>query len=258
MHMLQVDDLRVRAGQTTIVQDIGFCVDEGEWVMLVGPNGAGKSTIANAISMGMPSTGRIFLDGRDIRSMKQGEISRFLGVLAQSHAVSYAFTVEEIVSLGRYEHAKGFLSAKNADDAQKVEEALEITGLTVQRRQSVLTLSGGELQRTFLAQVFAQDPKLLVSDEPTNRLDLKYQQQVFELIRNWLHTPGRAVLSIVHDLSLAQAYGSRAILLHCGKIVRDAPVRDVFTPEALNCVYDTDVFSWMREMSRPWQDKVSD
>ena len=97
-----------------------------------------------------------------------------------------------------------------------VELALEKTGMTAQRRQSVLTLSGGELQRTFLAQVFAQDPKYLLLDEPTNHLDLIYQRQVFALIKEWLAQGDRAVISVVHDLSLAKKYGTRALLLDHG------------------------------------------
>lgn len=252
MTMLSVRDLCVRYGQSEIVKNVGFDVSEGEWVMLAGPNGAGKSTIANAVSMASPFTGQVFLEGKDIRRLKPAQISRFMGVLAQSHSVGYSFTVEEVVSLGRYAHSRGLLAAKNEQDGEKVEKALEMTGLSALRGQSVLTLSGGELQRAFLAQVFAQDPKLLILDEPTNHLDLKFQQQVFDLIRQWLKTPGRAVLSVVHDLSLARAYGSRVILLNRGEIVCDAKADEALTPENLARVYEMDVYGWMKGMLGQW------
>ena len=133
------------------------------------------------------------------------------------------------------------------------EEALELTGLTAQRAQSVLTLSGGELQRTFLAQVLAQQPRLLILDEPTNHLDLVYQKQVFSLIGRWLREPGRAVVSVVHDLSLARAFGTDAVLLHHGKTVASGSVREVLRPENLDAVYDMDVAAWMRQMLSQWE-----
>ena len=134
-----------------------------------------------------------------------------------------------------------------------MEEALKRTGLTAQRGQSVLTLSGGELQRTFLAQVLAQRPRLLLLDEPTNHLDLVYQKQVFELVGEWLRTPGRAVVSVVHDLSLAKAFGTRALLLDHGKTAAMGPVGEVLCPEKLDGVYNMDVSAWMRKMLGQWE-----
>lgn len=251
--MLSVKDLTVRYGKLTIVDGVSFSLSAGEWLMLVGPNGAGKSTIVSALSRGAPYTGTVKLSGVDIRTLKPSYLARRMGVLAQSHAVGVSFTVEEVVALGRYAHAKGVLSGRSdADDAQ-IEEALELTGMTAQRKQSVLTLSGGELQRAFLAQVFAQNPSLLLLDEPTNHLDLPYQKQVFALIRAWLEKPGRAVLSVVHDLSLARAYGSRALLLHRGKLVADGKTEAVLTPENLRSVYEMDVYAWMRTLLSQWE-----
>lgn len=155
--------------------------------------------------------------------------------------------------LGRYAHAPGVFSGRGGRDSAAVEEALELTGLTAQRAQSVLTLSGGELQRTFLAQVLAQQPRLLILDEPTNHLDLVYQKQVFSLIGRWLREPGRAVVSVVHDLSLARAFGTDAVLLHHGKTVASGSVREVLRPENLDVVYDMDVAAWMRKLLSQWE-----
>jgi iron complex transport system ATP-binding protein len=124
--------------------------------------------------------------------------------------------------------------------------------MAAQRNQSVLTLSGGELQRTFLAQVFAQNPSLLLLDEPSNHLDLIYQKQVFMLIRDWLKTPGRAVLSVVHDLSLARAYGTRAVLLKDGQVIAQGSIPDVFGSQPLEKAYSMDVYAWMRKMFGQW------
>ena len=213
MPMLDVDRLSVRYGTKQIVDALSFSVSEGQWLMIAGPNGAGKSTALAAITQGTPYTGRVLFEGQNVRSMKPALRARAIGVLAQNHFVGYGFTVEEVVRLGRFAYAGGVFGRSQEDDAGHVEQALTLTGLQDKRRQSVLTLSGGELQRTFLAQVLAQDPKLLLLDEPTNHLDLIYQKQIFALIGQWLQTPGRAVVSVVHDLSLARAFGTDALLM---------------------------------------------
>lgn len=251
--MLEIRDLSVRYGQKTIVDRLSFSVQEGQWLMIVGPNGAGKSTALEAVTQAAPYTGSVLLDGQEVRRMKHTERARRMGVLMQKNFVGYSFTVEEVVRLGRYAHAPGVFSGHNGKDSAAVEEALELTGLTAQRAQSVLTLSGGELQRTFLAQVLAQQPRLLILDEPTNHLDLVYQKQVFSLIGRWLCEPGRAVVSVVHDLSLARAFGTDAVLLHHGKTVASGSVREVLRPENLDAVYDMDVAAWMRKLLSQWE-----
>ena len=252
MTILYVNDLSVRYGDTTIVDKVSFSVEEGQWLMIIGPNGAGKSTIVNAISQGTDYTGMIRYLGKDVKTYKPVELAKQIGILAQNHFVGYSFTVGEVVRLGRYSYAPGIFSRKSNDDEQLVEKALEMTGLSSIVDQSVLTLSGGELQRTFLAQLFAQDPKVLILDEPTNHLDLVYQKQVFALVKEWLKGEGRAVISVVHDLSLAKAYGTSGLLLNKGKTVSFGSMDTVFSPENLKKAYSMDVYGWMRDMLGQW------
>lgn len=251
--MLKAERVTVCCDGQVIVDDLSFALEAGQWLMLVGPNGAGKSTLIRAIAQGVPYTGSITLDGRDIRAYKPAQLAQRIGVLSQQHSVGYAYSVEEVVSLGRYAHAAGFLSGGDAEGKARVEEALEMTGLAHLRRTSVLTLSGGELQRTFLAQVFAQNPQILMLDEPANHLDLVYQKHIFSLIGEWLKTPGRAVMSVVHDLSLARRYGTHALLMDHGRSVARGSIRETLTGENLQAVYGMDVFGWMREMYAQWQ-----
>lgn len=252
--MLAAHDLSVQVGSRAILRRISFALQPQRWLMVAGPNGAGKSTLVHAISQGVSYSGSITFEGRDVRRLSSRALARSMGVLTQNHHVGYSFTVEEIVRLGRYAHAQGMFSAASGDDEEHIESALACTGMSALRRQSVLTLSGGELQRAFLAQVFAQDPKLLLLDEPTNHLDLVYQQQVFELIGQWMRRTGGAVLSVVHDLSLARAYGTDAMLLHEGQIVALGDVRSVFSRDNLQAVYGMDVHQWMRTMLAQWEE----
>lgn len=252
MSMLEVKHLGVRYGEHTVVQDVSFSLEEGQWLMLIGPNGAGKSTIVNAISQGVNYTGEVLWQGKNLRRMKPVEMARNMGVLSQNHAVGYGFTVEEVVRLGRYAYAPGFFGSHKDSSNEPVAQALSLTGLTELAGQSVLTLSGGELQRTFLAQLFAQNPKLLILDEPTNHLDLVYQKQIFALIQQWLKDSGRAVISVVHDLSLARAYGTHALLLDKSKAICYGAVREVFQSDLLNKAYGMDVRQWMQTMLGQW------
>ena len=251
--MLKAENVTVRYGEHTIVDNLSFHLQEGQWLMLAGPNGAGKSTLIHAVSQGAPYTGSITLAGKNIARYKPAQLAQKIGVLAQKNNVGYSYTVEEVVGLGRYAHSRGFLAGKDDSGEERIENALSLTGLTELRKSSVLTLSGGELQRTFLAQVFAQDPEILILDEPANHLDLVYQKHIFSLIEQWLKQPGRAVLSVVHDLSLARKYGTHAVLMNNGKCISQGPIGDVFTPQKLQSVYDMDVYSWMREMLGQWE-----
>ena len=255
--MLQGNHITVRYGSHAVVDDLSFTLEEGRWLMLAGPNGAGKSTLIEAIAQGVPYTGTVFWEGQDVRGLKPAQLARQIGVLSQKNTVGYAYTVEEIVSLGRYAHRSGLFSSRDDEGKEQVEKALELTGMKELRHASMLTLSGGETQRAFLAQVFAQNPRVLILDEPANHLDLKYQQHIFSLIQEWLKEPGRAVLSVVHDLSLARRYGTHAVLMDHGKCVSQGPIGDVMTPENLQKVYDMDVYAWMREMLSQWEEPAS-
>ncbi len=253
MTLLDVKNLTVRYGDLTIVDGASFSLSDGDWLMIVGPNGAGKSTIVNAVSQNAPYTGEVRVLDKAVKRYRPHELARLVGVLAQTHAMGYGFTVGSVVRLGRYAYSPGLFSRGGNADERMVERALALTGMTRFADQSVLTLSGGELQRTFLAQLFAQDPRVLLLDEPTNHLDLVYQKQVFGLISEWIKEPGRAVVSVVHDLSLARAYGTHALLLDGGKTIAYGPIKDVFSAEHLNRAYAMDVPRWMRSMLAQWR-----
>ncbi|MHB1150840.1 MAG: ABC transporter ATP-binding protein [Eubacteriales bacterium] len=250
--MLEVKNITVRYGSLVIVDDVSFTLKERQWLMIVGPNGAGKSTVVNAVSQGVPYTGSIKYDGKDISKFNSSILAKSIGVLTQNHYVGYSFTVEEVVKLGRYAYSAGIFSSLSDEDEKMINDAMDLCGMTKIKDQSVLTLSGGELQRTFLAQLFAQNPKLLILDEPTNHLDLVYQKQVFGLIRDWIERTGRSVISVVHDLSLAKAFGTDAILMNNGRVYASGKIDEVLSGDNLNNVYAMDVCLWMKNMFSQW------
>jgi len=254
--MLEVKGLSVKFGNITIVNNVSFSVEEGQWLMIIGPNGAGKSTIINAASASVQHEGSVVLKGKGINSYKAYERAQAVGVLSQRNPMGYAFTAEEIIRLGRYAYAPGIFSRQTDDDSSYIAKAVEMTGLQPLLKQSALTLSGGERQRVFLAQLFAQNPSLLVLDEPTNNLDLVYQKQIFLLLKDWLKTPGRAIVSVVHDLSLAMAFGTHALLVNEGEVKAYGLINEVLTAHNLNEAYGMDVLNWMNDLMQHWQ-KIS-
>lgn len=250
--MLTVQNLNVALENKKIVDGVSFEVKEHDLMMVIGPNGAGKTTLIKAIMGVLPYTGEILLEDRRISAFKPRQLAKKIGVLAQKHQPQFAHTVYEVVSLGRYAYQDGMFGGLNAKDKEKVNEALALTGIENMKEQSVLTLSGGELQRVFLAQLFAQDPNILILDEPTNHLDLQYQIAIFEIIKKWSMQKGRAVLAVVHDLNIAYSYGSRALLMDAGKVFIQGSLEEVLSREHLKAVYRVDVAEWMQNLLHHW------
>ena len=250
--MLVVKDLTVAFYGKTILDHISFEVKEGDWLMIIGQNGAGKTTVTNAVSQNVPFTGEIFYKDKDIKKMKPTERAKEIGVLMQRHNVAYSYTVEEVVALGRYSHSKGIFGKPSEAEEEMIEKALRQTGMLEKKEQSILTLSGGELQRTFLSQLITQDPSLMILDEPTNHLDMAYQEQVFNLIKEWLQNGNRAVISVVHDLRLARLYGNRVLILKEGQLFRYGEVEEIMNEETLSDAYDFNVYGWLNKLNEKW------
>lgn len=250
--MLEVVDLCVFRNKKLIVDDISFSLKSGDWLMIVGPNGGGKSTLVQGINGSLKTKGKVLCDGEELHKMKPQMRAKKVGILRQTNQLSYDLTVEEVVSLGRYASSKGFVKNKSLEDVELINFAMKKCGVDELKNRSCLMLSGGERQRVFLAQVFAQNPEILILDEPTNNLDLKYQKEIFELVKQWLSEGNRSVISIVHDLNLAKFYGNKAMILNKGKIIAQGDVVKTINPEVLNPIYEIDVKEWMQKLLDLW------
>lgn len=251
--MLNVENITVTIENRKIVDNVSFKLKEHDILMVIGPNGAGKTTLLRAIMGTLPHSGQVWLGKTDISTLNPRNLAKRIGVLTQKHQPQFSHTVFEVVSLGRYAYKK-ILSGWTKQDKEKIEEAISLTGIENLREQSVLTLSGGELQRVFLAQLFAQDPQILILDEPTNHLDLQYQIAIFELIKDWANGKDRAVIAVVHDLNTVYSYGTQALLMENGRAYAQGNVRDVLSHENLKGVYKVDVAQWMQSLLRNWND----
>lgn len=250
--MLKANHVSVVYGDTMVVQDVSFHIAMGDWFMILGPNGAGKSSLLKALTGVISSQGRVELLGQAVQSYRPAERAQAIGFLSQVQAPSYAYRVEDVVQLGRYAYHNGPFARLKQVDQQKVAEALALTGLETMRQRTLDELSGGEVQRVFLAQVFAQDPQVLLLDEPTNHLDLAYQEEILSHIEHWLNQGNRAVISVMHDLTLARAYGNRGLLLANGRVIRQGNLSNVLSSANLEAAYGFDVQSLMQGRMKLW------
>jgi iron complex transport system ATP-binding protein len=250
--MLTISNVSVSLDNKKIVDNVSFELKENDLATIIGPNGAGKTTLIKAIMGVLPYEGNILLEGKPLSALKPRQLARRIGVLTQKHQPQFEHTVYDVVSMGRYAYVEGFLGRLGQKDREKIEEALYLTGTENLKHQSVLTLSGGELQRVFLAQLFAQDPQILILDEPTNHLDLKYQIALFDMIKEWSMKKGRAVLAVVHDLNMVYTYASKALLMDGGRTHAQGAVKEVLSRENLKSVYKVDVAEWMQNLLHHW------
>lgn len=235
MAFLTVDQLHLALDGHPILRDVSFEVDRGQWVGILGPNGAGKTTLLRAIGSHVPFEGSIRLEGTPVEQMGAQARARILAFVRQARSLTFDFTVEEFVLLGRTPH-RGWLHPYRASDRKRVREALAEVDLEGFEERSVLSLSGGEMQRVFLAQALVQDADLLLLDEPTAHLDVHYQFTFMEQVREQ-GGEGRTVLAVVHDLELAARYADRLLLLDEGRLRAEGPPASVLTPEQIADVF---------------------
>jgi iron complex transport system ATP-binding protein len=234
---LAAHDLTLGYRGAAVVHDVSLEIEPGSFVAVIGPNGSGKSTLLRGLSRLLrPQRGRVLLDGRDIRSMGAREVARLLAVLPQSPDGGLDLTVRELVWRGRYPH-RALLRGATPADYEAVDWALGAADVTELVDRPLDSLSGGERQRAWIALALAQQPRVLLLDEPTAFLDLKHQLDVMALLDR-LHRQGITVVVVVHDLALAARYARRVVALRGGRVVLDGAPGEVLTPSALESVFD--------------------
>jgi iron complex transport system ATP-binding protein len=236
--MLSVTDLTVTVGQWHLVD--GASLAASGMTALVGPNGAGKSTLLKAIvGLLTPSRGSLGLDDLDLISMRRRDRARLVAYVEQSAATEERLTVRDVVGLGRIPFQTPFAAQGDADH-EIIAQALDDVGLSDLRDRQFSTLSGGEQQRVQLARALAQQPRLLILDEPTSHLDIHAQMLVLDLLRSKARQ-GLTVLLALHDLNLATTYCDAISVMHQSRIVASGKPVEVLTPALLAAIYGVSV-----------------
>lgn len=245
MNTVRIANLTFSYDGRPALERITLEIHPGELLALIGPNGSGKTTLLRALSGVLrPQGGAVYLDFtggniRPISAIRPKELARLLAALEQETHVAFDFTVEELVSLGRLPHLHK-LSPLSTHDRQAVEEAMRRVGVLEFAQRSVQELSGGERRRAFLALALAQKPQILLLDEPTAHLDLKYQIEIMELVRR-LTKQGLGVIAALHDLNLAARYADRVAVLCQGRLMACGIPAEVLTLKLIQEVWGVDV-----------------
>ncbi|MCG9890959.1 MAG: ABC transporter ATP-binding protein [Thermosynechococcaceae cyanobacterium MS004] len=240
MH-LEAQKLSGGYGKTRVVQEIHLTLEPGKWLSLIGANGSGKSTVLKLLSrILLPQRGAVLLNGRDIHRQPAQAIAQTLALLPQQQAIPPGLTVQQLVSLGRTPYQGWWQWELAAEDRQQVEQALTQTQLQDFRDRPVEALSGGERQRAFLALALAQDPKILLLDEPTTYLDLCHQLELLELLKRLNQQQGLTIITVLHDINLAARYSDRLALLKEGCLYATGTPTKVLTPQTLADVFRID------------------
>lgn len=241
MVSIEIDGITVEFGASRILDGVSFSVRRGEFVGVLGPNGSGKTTLIRTISRVLaPRMGTVLLDGEDVRRLSQALLARRLAVVPQSAQVGFDYTVEELVLMGRSPH-QGRLGLDTERDREIVRAAMARTRTLHLADRAAPSLSGGELQRVILARALAQQPQVLLLDEPTSHLDMNFQVEMLEMVRGLSRHDGITVLAVLHDLNLASCYCERLVLLKDGVVVAIGRPEEVLTAELIADVYGADV-----------------
>ncbi|MGQ9525594.1 MAG: heme ABC transporter ATP-binding protein [Armatimonadota bacterium] len=241
MVLLEVNGITVQFGASRVLDGVTFSVRKGEFVGIVGPNGSGKTTLIRTISRVLsPRVGTVMLGGEDVRRLTQTLLARRVAVVPQSAQVGFDFTVEELVLMGRAPH-QGRLGLDTEKDREIARHAMARTRVLHLAERSAQSLSGGELQRVMLARALAQQPEVLLLDEPTSHLDMSFQVEVLEMVRALSRHDGITVIAVLHDLNLASCYCERLVLLKEGAVVAIGRPEDVLTADLIADVYGADV-----------------
>ncbi|MGV2964966.1 MULTISPECIES: ABC transporter ATP-binding protein [unclassified Paenibacillus] len=224
-------------GNHQALRNVDWHVGEGDWWGVVGPNGSGKSTLIQLIAgTEQLSEGQIHIDGRDIGSYSRKDLSRMIAVLQQDGLPAISYPVRDVVEMGRYPY-QNWLGRETGDGALVVDRVLEDLGLTELADRPLDALSGGQRQRVALAKVMAQEPRLLLLDEPTTFLDIKYQLQFMELLSAWRQRTNITIVAVLHDLNLAALFCDHILALREGltvgkgtphTLINDENIQDIF------------------------------
>lgn len=234
------EHITIEYGKKTILRDLSFDIPKNKIVSLIGPNGCGKSSLLKTVSRAVtPKTGHPVYNNKPVSKYPPKQTAQKIAYLAQVHTSPPDIDVNTLVSYGRYPYMK-FGRGLTAEDKKIVNDAIYMTGLTNLQFQSLDTLSGGERQRAWIAMTVAQQPEILILDEPTTYLDIGFQVEVLELVRKLNREMGITILMVLHDLNLAARYSDSLYAIKDGKVYAGGTPAEVLTTDHLQTIFGID------------------
>ncbi len=235
---LQINDCSFSYNIQLVLDHISMQISEGEVVSIIGPNGSGKSTLLRCICRVLqPRGGVVYLNNQDVAHLKPRELARLLGYVPQSGAEVFPLTVYEAVLLGRKPYLSWGVGPKDREIVDRILRFMKIEEFAL---KYINEMSGGEKQRVLIARALAQEPEVLMLDEPTSNLDIKHQLEVLGLMQKFAHEGGMTVIMVLHDLNLASRFSDKLVLINEGKVFASGPPAAVLNPANIRAVYDVE------------------
>ena len=238
--MMEIKDLKFTYNKKTVLDGISFDIKPGEILGILGLNGCGKTTLLKNLNKNLePDDGAIFIGSEELSKMTKRSIAQQIAAVPQGNEIKFAFTVNDIVSMGRIPFLSTF-SGESSEDLKIIDEAINMVGLEEFRERHINTMSGGERQRVIIARALAQTPKIILMDEPTLHLDINTQFEVLDLIYRLSRERGLTVVIVSHDLPMVARYCDRIIMLKDRKIFASGLPEDILTSENMKEVFKVD------------------
>ncbi|WP_077622734.1 ABC transporter ATP-binding protein [Sediminibacillus massiliensis] len=236
--MVEVKSVTKSYGNKPVVSDVSLNIAKGKITSFIGANGAGKSTLLSMVSRLIPrDKGHVLLDGKEITSYKSNDLAKSISILKQSNNVNIRITVRELVSFGRFPYSQGKL---DKEDWKQVDESIQYMELEDLQDKFIDQLSGGQLQRAYIAMVLAQDTEYILLDEPLNNLDMKHSVQIMKALRKMVDELGKTIVIVIHDINFASCYSDFIVALKDGKVIQEGTTEEIITNKVLKEVFDMD------------------
>ena len=237
----RLDDIYFKYTDNWVLEDMSFDVTEGEIFGIIGPNGSGKSSLLKLLSrINISHNGHIYLDGIDISLIGREELSRTISYVPQESYFLFPYTVTETVLMGRIPHMNARFF-EDSNDTRVVTDAMRAVGIDILKDRPITDISGGEKQRAIIARALAQEPNILILDEPTTSLDIGHQIEIFNLLSRLNYAQGLTIILSLHDLNIASQYCHRIMLMNRGKVYAIGTPCEVITEENIRDVYRCNV-----------------
>lgn len=241
MSILEVNNLSAGYEKEQVIKGISFSLQEGEFVSILGRNGSGKSTLIKALQGFLKNvSGKIKISGQDISSLRADQIAKKIAYVPQIFDFSFEFSVKEIILMGRYIH-QGRLSSSSPSDFHIIEEVMNLAQISHLKEKKIAHLSGGERQRVFIARALAQDTPLLFLDEPSSHLDISYQVEIYQILKQLQQEKGKTILTTEHNINLAIPYSHKLLFLKNGHLHSQGPPEKMITKENIKDVFEAEV-----------------
>ncbi len=253
--MLKVDSISVYYNNFKALDNVSFEFKKGENISIIGANGSGKTTFLKCLCNILDFKGNVYLDNKNIKNIKRKDLAKKIGILSQIIPINFDFSVFDTVMMGRFIHQDRFFVSNTKEDEEIVINALKTVELLNLKDKNISNLSGGQLQRVFLAKIIAQNPDIILLDEPTNHLDFKYQIELITFLKKWSLKENKTIIGVIHDINLAMLLTDNIIIMENGKIKMYDKSENIIKSNILNSIYNIDIKKYMLDTLKKWDNK---